>query len=337
MAKAAANSDALPMRPRTTALLVVAVVAAALSGSVLHPVLAVPVAGLALVALVYGRRGALVIPAALVAGWLTGLSTYIAYPAIVVPLVGVPLTARTPYVYGALTVLSLLVAGPVTAGLMRRRPALETAAVVTVALSVLQVGALALLADGAGMSLQGYVSEAIAGMIALGGGLADAQAAVAALWPSVAVALNGFSAVLLTAGVGVIAAGRGIPAFRFPAVATIDLDPLLVVPGIAGIGLLAAGRLPVGFAPVLDVIGQNMLVVVRWVFFLQGVAVFAALYERAKIGRPARSLGYVVLGVTEMLLPLVSLTGFADVWLNLRRLPREKHQDEAVEAPSDTD
>jgi hypothetical protein len=73
------------------------------------------------------------------------------------------------------------------------------------------------------------------------------------------------------------------------------------------------------------------------VFFLQGVAVFAALYERAKIGRPARSLGYVVLGVTEMLLPLVSLTGFADVWLNLRRLPREKHPDEAVEAPSDTD
>jgi hypothetical protein len=187
------------------------------------------------------------------------------------------------------------------------------------------------------MSLHAYVAQALKGMAAAAGGLPDAERVLAEGWPSLVVTMNGFAAVLSVVGVGFVGIRSRAGTSRFPAVASIDLDPRTVVPGIIGIALLAAGRLPVGFAPLLDAIGRNVLLVVRWVFFLQGVAIFAALYERAKYGRAARSLGYVLLGVTEMLIPLVSLTGLADVWLNFRRLPREKPHDEAVEAPSDTD
>jgi hypothetical protein len=60
---------------------------------------------------------------------------------------------------------------------------------------------------------------------------------------------------------------------------------------------------------------------------LQGIAVFAGVYQRVGLGRFSRSLGYMLLGVAEVLLPLVSLTGLADVWVNFRRLPREKVAD----------
>lgn len=335
MARAAGNSDTQRIRPQTAVLLVVTAVVTAVAGVVLHPVVTVPLAGLALATLVIGRRGRMAVLATGLAGLLSGLSSLMVYPAVVVPLVGVPLTARTPYVYGMLTAASLVLAGPVTVALMRRRSALFTAAVVAMAISVLQVGALALLAEGAGLSLQAYVSDAIAGMVALGAGLADVETSVVMLWPGVAVALNGFTAVLLTAGASVIAAGRGAPGNRFPAIATIDLHPLLVVPGIVAIALLAAERLPIEAAPVLGAIGKNTLVVIRWVFFLQGVAVFAALFERGRVGRSFRSFGYMVLGVIEIMFPLVSLIGFTDVWLNIRRLPRENARDGAVETPPD--
>ena len=67
----------------------------------------------------------------------------------------------------------------------------------------------------------------------------------------------------------------------------------------------------------------SVLLVLLLPVFLQGIAVFAGLYERAKFARPVRMLGFVVLGVTEMFVPAVSLTGLADMWLNLRRLPRD--------------
>jgi hypothetical protein len=50
-----------------------------------------------------------------------------------------------------------------------------------------------------------------------------------------------------------------------------------------------------------------------------------------------RVLGFVLLAVTEALVPLVSIIGLADVWLNLRRLPRDGSPTGPVEALSGTD
>jgi hypothetical protein len=136
--------------------------------------------------------------------------------------------------------------------------------------------------------------------------------------------------------VGRVGMRRGVAVRPLPRLGAIDLDPRLAIVPIAAIALIAAGRLPVSVAAALDVAGTNLLIVARWMFFVQGLAVFAGLYERARFGRVTRALGYGMLGITEALLPLVSLTGLVDVWLNVRRLPRDGAGSEAVEAPPDT-
>ena len=337
MARVAGSPSASALSLRSTVILLVAVLVAALSMTLLHPALTLPVAGTCLAALVFGGQGLLAVLASVGAGALatvvSGATTYV----VGFPLVGVALTARAPYVLGALMIGSLLLLGPVTAGLVRRRPPFETTFVLAAALSVMQVLALASLASGAGQTLTQYVSAAFSGVTAQVGSLADVQAAFVAAWPSMIVALNGLTAILTIAGTGVAATRLGVDTRRLPPLAVIDLDPRMVLLPIVAIALLAASRLPLEISSTLDVVGTNLLMVARWMFFLQGLAMFAGLYERANFGRAARSLGYVLLGITEALIPLVSLTGLADIWLNLRRLPRDGKPAQVVEAPSDTD
>jgi hypothetical protein len=71
---------------------------------------------------------------------------------------------------------------------------------------------------------------------------------------------------------------------------------------------------------------------VRPLLFLQGVAVFASLYRRMGAGKIAKTVGLVLLTLTELLIPFpsVSVVGLADLFANLRRLPRGH---EAVPGP----
>lgn len=337
MAKAAGSRAASVLGVRSTAMLVAGVVVAALAMTLFHPALTLPVAGACLAALCFGGQGLIALVTSVGAGVLTSLVGQTSAYVVGFPLIGVTLAARAPYVLGALAIGSLLLLGPITAGLMRRRPPFETTFVLAAGLSVMQVVALASLASGAGQTLTQFVATAFANVTSQVGQLADAQDALVVAWPSMIVALNGFTAILTIAGAGVAAARLGVDTQRLPPLAAIDLDPRMVVLPIVAIALLAASRLPLEISSTLDVVGTNLLMVARWMFFLQGLAMFAGLYERAKFGRTARSLGYVLLGVTEALIPLVSLTGLADIWLNLRRLPRDGKPAEAVEAPSDTD
>ena len=288
-------------------------------------------------ALAFGGRRAISVITSVVAGVLATLVAGSTAYVVGFPLVGTTLPVQAPYVFGALTISSLLLVGPIAAWLMRRRPPFETTFIIAAALSVMQVAALASFASGAGQTLLEFVSAAVGGIIAQTTGLKEVEGAMLEAWPSVLVALNGFTAIFTVAGAGVAASRLGVETRRLPPLAAIDLDPRMVLLPIVAIALLAAGRLSIEIAPTLEVIGSNLLIIARWMFFLQGVAMFAGLYERAKLGRAARSVGYVVLGITEAILPLVSLTGLADIWLNLRRLPRDGKPVGAVEAPPNTD
>jgi uncharacterized protein YybS (DUF2232 family) len=62
--------------------------------------------------------------------------------------------------------------------------------------------------------------------------------------------------------------------------------------------------------------------IVRPALALQGLAVFAALYRRISVGRVMRIIGFVLLGLTEVLVPSVSVLGLVDLFLNLRKFPR---------------
>ncbi|MRS11856.1 MAG: DUF2232 domain-containing protein [Actinobacteria bacterium] len=307
---------------RVVTLAIVAIVGA-LATVLFHPVIGLPVAGTALAALVYGGRPWASTAASVVGGVLTGLFASATLYVVVFPLVGVPTTARTPYVYTALVICSLVLVGPLTAVMMRKRRVLVTAAIVAGVLTVLQVGTLAVLADGTDMGLVGYVKAAASGVVVEAGLGDDFAHAMLSMWPGVVIAMNGITSMLVVGGVGVAGARAGIEIKRIPPLSSLDLDARVVILPIVAVALLAAGKLPTDAASSLDIVGKNLLVVARWVFFLQGVAVFAGLYERAKFPRPVRAMGFVLLGVTEVFAPAVSLTGLADIWLNLRRLPRD--------------
>jgi uncharacterized protein YybS (DUF2232 family) len=73
---------------------------------------------------------------------------------------------------------------------------------------------------------------------------------------------------------------------------------------------------------IVESIGTNALMFVRPFLFLQGAAVFAALYQKMGTGRLMRTIGLVLLALMDTFIPSVSVLGIADVFANLRKLPR---------------
>lgn len=304
---------------------------------VLHPVVGLPLAAAAMAGLAYGGRSWWAVFAAAAGGVLATLIGHTTIYVVVLPLVGVELGESAPLAYGALSVASLLLVGPVACWHLRTGSAYRTMTLIAVGLSALQAITLAVFAAGAGRSLQTFVVASVAAMAEQAGALSDMQEAIVAAWPGLLVSMNGFVAVLAVAILGRAGTRRGVDVRTLPPLARLDLDVRVTVLPIVAIALLAASRLELAIGPTLEVLGLNALIVARWVFFLQGVAVFAGLYERAGFPRLTRSLGYMLLGVTEALVPLVSLTGLVDVWLNMRRLPRDGAAAGTVEAPDDRD
>lgn len=319
MARAAGNQAPPALSGGQALPLAVAAMAGAFATVLIDPLIGLPVAGAALAGLSFGGRRVISVVLALFAG-LIGCSVLYG---LALPLLGSAVTVREAVGQTALTVASLLVAGPVAALLMKRTSAFTTAIVLMVAFSADAIAKVAIPAALAGQSVTAYI-EATLGTLASQMGTADeAVKMIVATWPGMYIALGGLTALFVMVGVGVMGARFGVATRRVPPLAVLDLDVRTVVLPIAAVAFLAAGRLPVASASSFEIVGNNLLLVARLVFLLQGIAVFAGLYERAKLARPVRMLGFVVLGVTEMFVPAVSLTGLADMWLNLRRLPRD--------------
>lgn len=299
------------------------VIGGALLVVLVHPMIGLPVATGALVPLVLRRRPGVAVAAALVGGIAaTALASFSSY-VVFVPLMGVPVTARVPYVHAAWVTVSLLAAGIGTPWLLRRLTALQTTAVVALVLSAIQVAALASFAVGAGMDLSGYVAAGAQEMVALVGMAAEYGELFATSWLAMVVAMNMLAALFVVVVAGVSGSRLDPRIHTLPVLADVDLDPRVALLAIVTVALLAVGRFTSSSVPMIEQLGLNLLVIARMVFLLQGLAVFAGLYRRAKVSRPVRILGFALLGATEMLIPLVSLTGLADIWLNLRRLPRD--------------
>ncbi len=133
------------------------------------------------------------------------------------------------------------------------------------------------------------------------------------LWPAAFVVMIFLTSILSVFAVAAVARRSGASVNGPPRLPDLDMSPHVVWGLIVGVGALAADKFLGGWnGGILGIAGENILLVARWVLFVQGVAVFAGLYRKAGFSRLSRSLGYTLLGITEMLLPLVSLTGLVD-------------------------
>jgi hypothetical protein len=269
-------------------------------------------------------------------GWLT--YRFGAVPAVALSLLGGALVALagpailgTHVLDGAYVAAAMLVVGPVSALLLKRYPA------VNVAVGVSLVATAAFLLAPIGGQTYAATMAALPRLLALvngGGSAADAAtvklatdafvAQTATTWPAATFYTLGAGVAI---GVSLTArAGRmlGQQVNRYGVLADIDVSFHVVWPTIAGLALAAAGIMVTAMPSLVAVVGMNVLIAVRPLLFLQGLAVFSALYRRVGAGRVARSIGFVLLALTELLVPSVSILGLVDLFMNLRKLRRAR-------------
>lgn len=319
MARAADRAGDVTRR-RPVLLLVLGAIGGALLVVGIHPIVGLPLSAACLAAASLQGHGIVAwisaLLGAIAATWAAGMSMYVIF----MPLAGVPVAKHVPYVHAAWLFFALAASGIILPRWLTRRSALSATAVLALALSGAQFAALTSLAADAGMSAGAYVTSAAREVFSVAAAPAGFTDAFAEGWPATLVSMNGLASFLTVAAVSSVGARLDPHIHKIPPLAELDLDARVALLAIAPLALMAAGRFTSTEA--LVTVATNVLVVARIVFLLQGVAVFAGLYRKANLPKPLRVAGFVLLGVVEAFVPAVSIIGLADIWLNLRKLPR---------------
>lgn len=152
--------------------------------------------------------------------------------------------------------------------------------------------------------------------------LKDAARMVASAWPSAYFQTAVFVGVLVVVAV-VWAARRVDHPLRVPPVSRLDLSPHVLWVFVAGLLLLAGSYASFAGSSTLGIVGLNLVLCARTLFFLQGFSVAAGMLDRTSVGLGGRILALAVLAALDVLTLVVSFTGLLDFWVNFRRLPRD--------------
>jgi hypothetical protein len=112
-----------------------------------------------------------------------------------------------------------------------------------------------------------------------------------------------------------------------PDLARVDYSLHVLWPVVIGVGFLAAGRFLGGVDGSATTIGMNLLIVMRVVLLVQGMALVAAMLKRAGMRGAGFVAGLVVAFVVDSATWLVSIFGLSDFWINFRRIKRDSTTD----------
>ncbi len=219
---------------------------------------------------------------------------------------------------------------------MPSRPVQATALVLTVVIAGSAMAAAAVSARLAGQTLAesfrtqstAMTESLVRALGSAGSAWADQLEAVRStlvmLWPALYVQNAIIAAVLVIAAISWAATRSGMR-LTVPAMKDLDLS-------VHVLWLLVAGLVALAGAAVADLgdyeqtvraVGLNVLFIARTLFFLQGVAVFSALFDVPKTGHGKMIALYIMLYLVDQVLLIVSLAGLLDFWANFRRLPRD--------------
>jgi hypothetical protein len=232
-------------------------------------------------------------------------------------------------------VAPVLAAVIITVVLLPKRSLQAVAAALMVVLALASMAADALLARSQGTTLPASISQESKTIVAemtkaLGGSapaetlraFKDAAGVIASAWPSAYFQAAVFLGVLVIGAV-VWAARRVDRPLAVPPISRLDLSPHILWVFVVGLVLLAASYASFAEASVLGVVGLNLVLCARTLFFLQGFSVGAGLLDRAGVGLGGRILALAVLAAIDAFTLVVSFTGLLDFWVNFRRLPRD--------------
>lgn len=156
----------------------------------------------------------------------------------------------------------------------------------------------------------------------LRGQLEEVTTFVASAWPSVYFQSAVFLAVLVIVAIS-WAARRTDVALDIPPFARLDITPHVLWAFVGGLLLLAASYGSFPMSATLGIVGLNLVLCARTLFFLQGISVSAGVLDRAGVGLGGRILALAALAALDALTFAISFTGLLDFWVNFRRLPRD--------------
>lgn len=232
-------------------------------------------------------------------------------------------------------IVSALGAVYITVSLLPRRSFQVLGAALIGTLSLASLATDALMARLQGTTLLAAVAKESATSVELLKKIAGSQASadtlraieesaklISAAWPSAYVQSAVYITVLVIAA-AVWAARRSGVSLPVPSLGRLDLSPHILWPFVVGVFLLAASYGSFAGAHVAYIVGLNLVLCVRALFFIQGISVAAGMLDRAGVGLGGRILGLAALAAFDVVTFVVSFTGLLDFWLNIRRLPRE--------------
>jgi len=290
--------------------------AAIVAGTVLAPVLpfiGVPLAAAGVAGLVYRGHTGFAAAAAAVGVAVVGVLN-VTDLAFVAPVIGAVV----------LTVVSL-----------RTRPMQAVAAAFAGVFALASMAAQALMARAQGTTLTAIVAQqsqlALADVTKALGSSASAETLaslkngaqlLASTWPTTYFQAGVIVGALVVVSVVWVARKVDNPLEIGP-LASLDLSPHVLWPFVIGLFLLAASYLSFAGASALGVVGLNLLLCARTLFFIQGISVMAGVLDRAGVGLGGRIFALAAFAALDALTFVVSFTGLLDFWINFRRLPRE--------------
>ncbi len=243
-------------------------------------------------------------------------------------------------VVGVLNVSDVVFVAPVLAAvvltvvLLPNQSFQVVAAALIAVLALANMGADALLARSQGTTLSATVSRqsqaALAEMTKTLGSstpdtlrsLQDAAHLVVSAWPWAYFQIAVFVGVLAIGAVA-WAARRVEFGLNVPPLSRLDLSPHILWAFVAGLFMLAAAQVSFAGSVALGIVGLNLVLCARTLFFLQGMGVAAGMLDRAGVGRGGRILALAALAALDVLTLVVSFAGLLDFWINFRRLSRE--------------
>jgi hypothetical protein len=230
-------------------------------------------------------------------------------PAVLAVLAAVLLLPRrSAQVAGALLVGVLTLAGAASDAVLARTQG------TTLTASIAKQTAL--LADEFGKALGASASVELVARIR------EAAVTMASAWPS-----SYFEGAVLVTVLAIAAiawaARRADRTVNVPALGRLDLSPHVLWAFVAGVLLVAASYGSFAASKAFGVVGLNLVLCARTLFFLQGISVSAGVLDRTGVGLGGRILALAALAALDALTLVVSLIGLLDFWVNFRRLPRD--------------
>lgn len=186
-----------------------------------------------------------------------------------------------------------------------------------------------------GLSFTAYLAEAgeqtsvLLGTSGSIGGIPvqELTATMLRLAPAVYLLLGAAAAVPSLVAIVWAANRAGAVIRQTPKLERVDYSAHVLWPVVIGVGLLAAGRFWGGAEGIATTIGLNLLIVLRVVLLVQGLALVAALLRRAGMRGTGFVAGMAVAFVVDSATWLVSVFGLSDFWINFRRLKRDSMTD----------